>query len=157
LESYINGQSGWYRDWQTVSSLNERVNADTQTLTQQLLITTFLPSTDSCKSSGTTGLYSLYNITGTAHPGAGRGTDCTITNAGSCLITDVKTFGGESFANLVCIGSQCTQVVQGSNDDDNDDGDCTTKDGGVCTEEAKKTPGKDGRQSWREIYLEEDL
>ncbi|MCW8900715.1 MAG: PilC/PilY family type IV pilus protein, partial [Gammaproteobacteria bacterium] len=33
LESYINGQSGWYRDWQTVSSLNERVNADTQTLT----------------------------------------------------------------------------------------------------------------------------
>ena len=178
LEAYMNTVSGWYRNWPTVSSLNERVNADTQTLTQQLIITTFQPSTDSCKTSGVTKFYSLYNITGTAHPGAGIGEKISVTNGGGNMVTDYAAYNGENFGNLVCIGSKCGLIIQGSGDgggdkdgdgiadeidDNNNDGDgdndedCTTADGGTCADEIAQTPTPQGRQSWREIYFEEEF
>ncbi len=183
LESYMNldNVSGWYRDWNTVNSLQERVNANTQHLTQQLIINTFLPSSDACKTSGATRFYSLYNITGTAHPGAGIGLNKTVTNGTSNLVTDYSEHSGENFGTLVCVGGKCGLVIQGSggedgsgdrdgdgirdeDDDDDDDPDCdkdhpdaTTIDGGITWSCVKGTPGKEGRQSWREIYLEEEF
>ncbi len=179
LEAYMNTVSGWYRDWATVSSLEERVNADTQTLSNILIITTFQPSIASCQTSGDTKFYSLYNITGTVHPGAGIGEKTSITNAGANMVTDYSSYNGENFGNLVCIGSKCGLVIQGSGDgggdrdgdgildaidDSNNDGDgdgdndnCTTSGGGACAEEREREPGAIGRQSWREILFEEEL
>lgn len=185
LEAYMNQSSvsGWYRDWQTVNSLKERVHADTQQLTQQLIITTFQPATDPCKVSGSTNFYSLYDVTGTAHPGAGVGVNTSVTNGSSNMVTDHATYIGENFGTLVCVGSNCGLVIQGSSDgdnsqgdtdgdgianaDDTDDsslgggggggGDCDTSGGGACGQGFPGTPNSLGRQSWREIYLEEDL
>ena len=184
LEAYINQDSvsGWYRDWNTVNSLQERVNADTQQFTKQLIITTFQPASDPCTISGSTNFYSLYNGTGTAHPAAGVGLNSSVTNGTSKMVTDFSNFTGENFGNLVCIGSKCGLVIQGSGSGDNSDGDvdgdgitnandtdnvngqgetndpdCTTTDGATCFKGFSGTPGADGRQSWREIYIEEEF
>ncbi len=157
LESYLNTVPGWYRDWATVSSLNERVNADTQSFSQQLLITTFQPSAASCTKSGTTNFYSLYNKTGTAHPGAGFGEDSSVTNSGSNLVTDSTSYDGENFGNVVCIGNNCGIVIQGSGDGAVDTEKGGSTGGGTVLEGVNTTPGAEGRQSWREIYVEEEF
>lgn len=200
LETYMNSSSvsGWYKDLSTVSSLQERINADTQTLTQQLITTSFLPSTDSCNASGRTFFCNTYNVTGTVHPGAGIGENESITNSGANMVTECSSYSGENFANLVCIGSKCGLVIQGSGGDGGNDSDgdgindedeptpppppppcdpsdpsctppppppecdentpgSTTTDGGLTWTCVKDTPSKEGRQSWREIYIEEEF
>lgn len=154
LETYMSGMAGWYRDWDTVNSLKERTNGDTLAFSKQLFITTFQPASDPCTTSGLTNFYSLYNATGTAHPGAGFGTDTSITNSGIAMVNGKITYSGENFANIVCVGSKCKAVIQGSGGVD-DSLSCAA--GGLCTEDVKLTPGAEGRQSWMEIFLEEDI
>lgn len=158
LESYLNTVPGWYRDLDTVNTWKERVNADTQLFSQQLLVTTFQPSTVACETSGETNFYTLYTNTGTVHPTSGFGEDSSVTNGGSNLISESTTYSGENFGNVVCIGNNCGIVIQGSGDGDDADADKGgSTGGGTVLENTGNITLNQGRQSWREIYIEEEF
>lgn len=157
LESYLDGTRGWYRKLNTVNSLRERVNADTQVFSGLLSITGFQPSTDPCATSGTTNFYSLYHKTGTVHPDAAKGTNTSITNGGSGLLEDHDSVEGEAYKVITCTGSNCSSLTQGSGGDGGGGGggDCIPGGGVICNEDENPLPGETARQSWREIFLEE--
>lgn len=81
LVDVINGADGWYRNFATGSNPSER-NLSSSLLSRQLLLFTAYtpPLNNACIAEGSSDLFALSFLTGTALPGLGLGTDTSILN-----------------------------------------------------------------------------